>query len=158
MSSPTLDRMVLAADRLLRALTGTAQADGEASRQEGPSRPSPAGGVIPAALDEHGRRESVALIRVNHCGEVCAQALYRGQLLTAMTPETQALLRQAAAEEEDHLRWCAQRLEDMGGRPSYLNPMWYGLSLSLGALVGLAGDRISLGFIAATEEQVCEHL
>jgi ubiquinone biosynthesis monooxygenase Coq7 len=97
-------------------------------------------------------------MRVNHTGEVCAQALYQGQALTAKLPDVRQEMRQAAREEEDHLAWCAQRLQELGSRPSHLNPAWYGLSFILGATAGAVGDKWSLGFVAATEERVCRHL
>lgn len=102
--------------------------------------------------------DSAGLMRVNHAGEVCAQALYQGQALTAKKPQTRQALLQSAVEEADHLDWCAQRLQELGSRTSYLNALWFTASYLLGATVGLLGDRISLGFIAATEEQVCRHL
>lgn len=104
------------------------------------------------------QQHAAGLMRVNHCGEVCAQALYRGQALTARSAEVRATMQKSALEEEDHLAWCEQRLQDLGSHTSYLNPIWYGLSFSMGALTGLIGDRVSLGFVAATEEQVCQHL
>ena len=97
-------------------------------------------------------------MRVNHSGEVCAQGLYRGQALTAKMPTVRQDMENAALEEVDHLAWCEQRLSALNSRPSYLNPLWYGLSFSLGAGTGLLSDRLSLGFVAATEQQVCEHL
>ena len=97
-------------------------------------------------------------MRVNHAGEIAAQGLYQGQALTARHPETEAALRQAAAEEGDHLAWCRDRLEELGSRPSLLNPLWYAGSVTIGALAGLFGDRASLGFMAETERQVEGHL
>jgi len=97
-------------------------------------------------------------MRVNHAGEVCAQALYQGQALTAKLPEVRAEMAQAAAEEIDHLAWCEQRLKELDSQPSMLNPAWYALSFGLGAAAGLISDRVSLGFVAATEDQVCRHL
>ncbi len=103
-------------------------------------------------------RRSAALIRVNHTGEVCAQALYLGQSLTARSESTARQLDQAAEEEKDHLVWCEQRLQELGGRPSLLNPIWYLASAALGATAGALGDRTNLGFVAATEEEVERHL
>src|SRR5882724_1070504 len=111
-----------------------------------------------AALGEADRLESARLMRVNHSGEVAAQALYQGQALTARDPRVKSAMRQAAAEEIDHLAWCEQRLKELKGRTSLLNPLWYFGSLSIGALAGTLGDRASLGFIAETEKQVESHL
>ena len=97
-------------------------------------------------------------MRVNHAGEVCAQALYEGQALVARDARVRDALLAAAREEEDHLAWCGERLRELDSRPSLLNPLWYGVSFALGAATGLMGDRISLGFVAATEDQVCRHL
>jgi ubiquinone biosynthesis monooxygenase Coq7 len=117
--------------------------------------PGPAGG---ADLPEAERRESLRLMRVNHAGEVAAQALYQGQALTARDPGVKEAMQQAASEEVDHLAWCEQRLKELKGRPSVLNPIWYVGSLAIGAVAGALGDRTSLGFIAATEKQVESHL
>jgi len=120
-------------------------------------RPTP--GVPTATPVEPGRRRHAAgLMRVNHAGEIAAQGLYLGQALTARTPETREALRSAAAEEGDHLAWCRDRLDELGSRPSLLNPLWYGGSVVIGALAGLFGDRASLGFMAETERQVEVHL
>ena len=97
-------------------------------------------------------------MRVNHTGEICAQALYEGQALTARDQRVKETLLAAAAEEADHLAWCADRLEDLDARPSVLNPLFYGASFALGAVTGLIGDRVSLGFVEATEHQVSQHL
>jgi ubiquinone biosynthesis monooxygenase Coq7 len=97
-------------------------------------------------------------MRVNHVGEICAQALYQGQALTARNPQARAALEQAAREEEDHLAWSAQRIRELGGRPSLLNPLWYAGSLAIGAVAGALGDRWNLAFLAETEHQVEEHL
>ncbi|MDP9007967.1 MAG: 2-polyprenyl-3-methyl-6-methoxy-1,4-benzoquinone monooxygenase [Pseudomonadota bacterium] len=118
---------------------------------------------VPAApvaqpLEEAERLESVRLMRVNHSGEVAAQALYQGQALTARDPAVKSAMHQAAAEEIDHLAWCEQRLTELKGRTSLLNPLWYFGSLTMGALAGVLGDRFSLGFIAETEKQVESHL
>jgi ubiquinone biosynthesis monooxygenase Coq7 len=104
------------------------------------------------------RLESSRLMRVNHSGEVAAQALYQGQALTARDPKVAGAMRQAAAEELDHLAWCEQRLLELNGRTSLLNPLWYAGSFAIGALAGILGDRMSLGFIAETEKQVEAHL
>ncbi len=98
------------------------------------------------------------LMRINHTGEVCAQALYQGQALTAKTEIIRDAMNESAKEEEDHLAWCEERLDQLQSKPSYLNPLFYGLSFGIGALAGVAGDKWSLGFVAATEDQVCQHL
>lgn len=121
-------------------------------------RKSPAGQVEEASLDDHQRRHAAGLMRINHTGEVCAQALYAGQAVTARLPEVRAEMEQAAAEEVDHLRWCAERLDALDARPSRLNPVWYAGSFAIGAIAGAAGDRWSLGFVEATERQVEAHL
>src|SRR5580698_2142123 len=121
------------------------------------SRNAP-GSAGQAELPEAERRESLRLMRVNHAGEVAAQALYQGQALTARDPQVKEAMQQAASEEVDHLAWCEQRLKELRGRPSILNPLWYLGSLSIGAVAGVLGDRTSLGFIAETEKQVESHL
>lgn len=144
-----LDPFIAAADRALRAVLAPAQA----------SRPAP----IPAAgekgeLNDAQRRTSAALMRVNHAGEVAAQALYHGQALTARSESTRALLLNAAREEEDHLAWCEQRLSELDSGPSRLDPLWYAGSFAIGIVAGAFGDRASLGFVAETERQVERHL
>ncbi len=121
------------------------------------SRPTPGKPTIEPD-DPARRRHAAALMRVNHAGEIAAQGLYHGQALTARAAETRNALRQAAAEEGDHLAWCRERLDELGSRPSLLNPLWYVGSVAIGALAGLAGDRASLGFMAETERQVEGHL
>ncbi|MEA3251440.1 MAG: 2-polyprenyl-3-methyl-6-methoxy-1,4-benzoquinone monooxygenase [Pseudomonadota bacterium] len=123
-----------------------------------PSRPSPAGATRDESLDEFERRHAAGLMRINHTGEVCAQALYQGQGLTAKLADTRAQMEQAAQEEIDHLAWCDARLVELDGRTSYLNPLFYAASFGMGALAGAVGDRLSLGFVNATEEQVGKHL
>jgi ubiquinone biosynthesis monooxygenase Coq7 len=108
--------------------------------------------------DPAARTQVARLMRVNHSGEIAAQALYHGQSFTARSAATAESLREAGREETDHLAWCAQRIEELGGRPSLLNPVWYAGSFIIGALAGFAGDRSSLGFVAETERQVVEHL
>jgi 3-demethoxyubiquinol 3-hydroxylase len=122
------------------------------------SRQNPAERQPHSELSADERERSAALMRVNHAGEIAAQALYTGQALTARSPQTRAILRQAAQEERDHLAWCAERSDELGGRTSLLAPLWYAGSVALGALAGLAGDRASLGFVAETERQVEAHL
>lgn len=142
------DHLINGFDQALRSLVpGSTQAE----------RPTP-------ALEAHSHlsvnqaRHVAGLMRVNHSGEVCAQALYQGQALTARLPKVKEEMQQAAREEQDHLAWCEQRLSELDSMPSLLNPLWYGLSYSMGALAGLAGDEYSLGFVAETEKQVSAHL
>jgi ubiquinone biosynthesis monooxygenase Coq7 len=104
------------------------------------------------------RRHVARLMRVNHTGEVCAQALYQGQALTAHLPETRRRMQRCAQEENDHLAWCASRIDDLGDRKSLLNPFFYAGSFAIGAVAGLVGDRWSLGFVVETERQVEDHL
>jgi ubiquinone biosynthesis monooxygenase Coq7 len=127
------------------------------ARPEG-SRPSPSQGLDEPNLSEAERKRSASLMRVNHTGEVCAQALYQGQALTAKLPEVREEMEVAAIEEIDHLNWCNERLEQLESRPSLLNPLFYAGSFAIGAVAGAISDRISLGFVAATEDQVCQHL
>jgi ubiquinone biosynthesis monooxygenase Coq7 len=143
-----MDRLITEFDRALRAVAGVAQA----------ARPSPAQGKREAGLSESERAEAAALMRVNHVGEVCAQALYQGQALTARDATARRALEQAAREEQDHLAWSAARIRELGGRPSLLNPLWYAGSLAIGACAGALGDRWNLAFLAETERQVEEHL
>ena len=143
------DRLLLQADAALRTLLPF-------SGQ--PGRPSPALPHAAAELAEPEARHVCGLMRINHTGEVCAQALYQGQALTAKLPEVRQAMEQAADEEIDHLAWCEQRIRELGGRPSLLNPLFYGLSFGIGAAAGAISDRVSLGFVAATEEQVVKHL
>jgi 3-demethoxyubiquinol 3-hydroxylase len=145
-SERLLDPFIAAAGRGLRALAAPAHA----------SRPYP--GTAPSTLNDSQRRESAALMRVNHAGEVAAQALYHGQALAARAPATRELLLRAAYEESDHLGWCEQRLRELGSNPSLLNPLWYFGSFAIGALAASFGDGASLGFVAETERQVEGHL
>jgi ubiquinone biosynthesis monooxygenase Coq7 len=142
------DRFISHFDRALRTIAGVHEA----------RRPSPAAGVPAADLSPPERAHAAALMRVNHVGEVCAQALYEGQALAARTSEIRSSLEKAALEEQDHLAWCAQRVQELGGRLSLLNPLWYAGSLVLGISAGVLGDRWSLAFLAETERQVGEHL
>ena len=121
-------------------------------------RAYPAEDIEEYELSEVEKNHSAGLMRVNHSGEVCAQALYRGQSLTAELKTTQDQLKVAAEEEMDHLAWCNRRLNELGDKPSVLNPLWYFMSFSIGALTGLAGDKWSLGFVEETERQVVAHL
>lgn len=145
-----VDRLIVQADRALRTLAGASDLTAE--------RPSPASRLHETELNEQEKRHAAGLMRVNHAGEVCAQALYQGQALTAKLPDVRAEMEKAAAEEVDHLVWCQQRIDELGSHTSYLNPLWYGLSFAIGAGAGLVSDRVSLGFVAATEDQVCRHL
>jgi len=144
-----IDQLISTADNALRTLSG---------QQADPARPSPAQPLADAELNDRERRHAAGLMRVNHSGEICAQALYQGQALTARLPAVRHDMEQAALEEQDHLAWCEQRLQDLDSRTSVLNPVWYALSFGIGAGAGLVSDRLSLGFVAATEELVCKHL
>ncbi|EAT12868.1 2-polyprenyl-3-methyl-6-methoxy-1,4-benzoquinone monooxygenase [Bermanella marisrubri] len=121
-------------------------------------RLSPASQAEDQAMTEQETTHAAGLMRINHTGEVCAQALYQGQSLTARLPEVREAMEEAAEEEIDHLVWCEDRLRELDSRPSLLNPLFYGLSYSVGAVAGALGDKWSLGFVAATEDQVCQHL
>lgn len=123
-----------------------------------PARPSPAQHLQDSQLSPKDKKHIAGLMRVNHAGEVCAQALYQGQALTAQLTHIKAQMHQAAVEETDHLAWCEERLYELNSKPSLLNPLWYCGSIFLGALAGMAGDKISLGFVAETERQVSAHL
>lgn len=154
MTSPLIDRAILEADQLLRRFSGTTPA----ARRPSPATAQPSAAEADAALSEAERRHAAGLMRVNHSGEICAQALYQGQALTARDPALRRAMAGAAREEEDHLAWCAERLQELHAEPSRLNPLFYGLSFGMGVLAGAAGDRVSLGFIHATEDQVVAHL
>lgn len=123
-----------------------------------PYRVSPAKTFADAELTEQESKHVAGLMRINHTGEVCAQALYQGQALTAKLPEVREAMEKAAEEEIDHLAWCEERVRELGQKPSILNPLFYGLSFGMGAAAGLISDRLSLGFVAAVEDQVCKHL
>ena len=142
------DRLIVEFDRALRTVAGVARA----------SRPSPATHAPEAVLQPVERAHAAALMRVNHVGEVCAQALYQGQSVTARDPSAREKLQSAAREEEDHLAWSASRIRELGGRPSLLNPLWYAGSLAMGLAAGAMGDKWNLAFLAETERQVEEHL
>jgi 3-demethoxyubiquinol 3-hydroxylase len=147
MATGLLEPLIVVADRALRALSTHSQA----------LRPSPGAGAT-GELSPLEQRESAALMRVNHAGEIAAQALYHGQAVAARSRATQELLLAAAREEADHLAWCEERLQELGARPSRLNPLWYAGSFAIGALAGTFGDAVSLGFVAETERQVEGHL
>ena len=142
------DRLLIEAQRALDSIAGQPVAE----------RPNPAAGTAEVVLDEPERRHAAGLMRINHVGEVCAQALYSGQAAVARDPATRADLLAAAAEETDHLAWCADRLRELDSRPSLLNPLWYAGSFAIGALAGLRGDGWNLGFVVETERQVEAHL
>ena len=143
-----LDHWISGFDRGLRTLTGVHQA----------ARPNPAADVAEADMTAQERAHVAGLMRVNHTGEVCAQALYEGQALTASDAKAKDSLMSAAAEEQDHLVWCRSRLRALDARPSIFDPVFFGLSFAMGAAAGLLGDRVSLGFVEATEDQVVQHL
>jgi len=144
-----LDKLITEADSVMRTITNRGNQAG---------RPSPSEGHLDSELSEQDRKHVAGLMRVNHTGEVCAQALYQGQALTAKLPTVREEMQQAAQEEVDHLVWCEERLRELDSHTSYLNPAWYGLSFAMGAVAGAIGDKVSLGFVAATEERVCHHL
>lgn len=123
-----------------------------------PYRASPAKTYFEGDMSEQEERHVAGLMRINHTGEVCAQGLYQGQALTAKLPDVREAMEKAAQEEIDHLAWCEERVRELGQRPSVLNPLFYGLSFGMGAAAGLISDRLSLGFVAAVEDQVCKHL
>ena len=145
----SLDRLICAADETLTVLFG---------RQAGTNRPDPAVGISEADLTPAERNLSARLMRVNHVGEICAQALYQSQALTSRSDKVRKTLSLAALEEQDHLRWCENRINSLGGRKSLLNPAWYLGSFTIGLAAGFAGDRINLGFLRETEKQVEDHL
>jgi 3-demethoxyubiquinol 3-hydroxylase len=147
-----LDMWIGAADRALRAVLAPAQASRPIPQPPAPAEPAT------AELSPDERRRAAALMRVNHAGEIAAQALYHGQAVGARSEATRRLLLDAAREETDHLAWCESRLRDLDSRPSLLNPLWYAGSFFIGALAALAGDRASLGFVVETERQVEGHL
>ena len=144
-----LDQFITQIDHGLRTVLADAPA---------PERVSPARDQQDAELSSKDRDHAIGLMRVNHTGEVCAQALYQGQALTAKLPGVREQMREAAVEEVDHLAWCEDRIKDLGGRTSLLNPLFYAASFGIGAGAGLISDKLSLGFVAATEDQVCSHL
>ena len=145
----TLDDWLVSADNALRTVAGAAHA----------ARPSPGQSTERPTLTDGERSLAGALMRVNHVGEVCAQALYQAQALTARSPELREQMQRAAREETDHLAWTEQRLQELGSHKSLLNPLWYAGAFGIGLLAGkIAGDRVSLGFVVETERQVEAHL
>ena len=143
-----LDRLLDSAQNALSTVAGSPRAE----------RPNPGESTPDVVLDDAERRHAAGLMRINHVGEVCAQALYIGQAAVARDPATRAHLLEAAQEETDHLAWCADRLRELDSRPSLLNPLWYAGSYTIGALAGLRGDGWNLGFVVETEHQVEAHL
>ena len=144
-----VDQLLINIDRGLRTVFGKPQVT---------ERPNPADNVTDNVLSEQEKISAACLMRINHSGEVAAQGLYQGQAITAKLPEVREKMERAALEENDHLAWCAKRLYELNSHTSYLNPLWYAGSVTIGALAGLAGDKWSLGFVAETEHQVVEHL
>lgn len=142
------DRLLAGLERAMDAVGGSPEA----------GRRSPGDAVPDAPMDDAERRHAAGLMRINHVGEVCAQALYYGQAALARTPETRAHLLHAAQEETDHLAWCAERLKELDSRPSLFNPLWYAGSYAIGVAAAAVGDPISLGFVVETEHQVEAHL
>ncbi|MBL8471163.1 MAG: 2-polyprenyl-3-methyl-6-methoxy-1,4-benzoquinone monooxygenase [Rhodocyclaceae bacterium] len=143
-----IDRFIIEFDKALRAIVGPHPS----------SRPTPGNDLPDAELTPEEKRHVGALMRVNHVGEICAQALYQGQALTSKDASVRATFKQAAWEETEHLAWTERRIADMGGRKSLLNPLWYSGALAIGVLAGKFGDRWNLGFLAETERQVEAHL
>ncbi len=143
-----LDKLIIEFDKGLKTLTASAHS----------VRPHPDENVQEPELSAEEKRHALGLMRVNHCGEVCAQALYNGQALTAKNPQIVDALQQASKEETEHLAWCEKRIHELGGHTSLLNPLWYAGSFTLGAIAGAIGDKWNLGFLAETEHQVGAHL
>jgi len=144
-----IDRFIIEFDTALRSIVGGAHAH----------RPTPGSDAQSIGLlDAKEREHAAGLMRINHVGEVCAQALYQSQKLVARNPEIQQMLDHSGQEEMDHLAWCETRLQELGSHTSYLNPIWYAGSFAIGLVAGLAGDKWSLGFVAETEKQVENHL
>lgn len=144
-----LDHLITQFDQTLRTLAGNPRVTG---------RPNPARTIEETPLTDAERDESARLMRINHAGEIAAQALYQGQALTARLEDVKDRMEQAAAEENDHLAWCSERVKELGSHTSYLAPLWYFGSLMIGATAGAIGDKWSLGFVAETERQVIDHL
>jgi ubiquinone biosynthesis monooxygenase Coq7 len=145
----TLDRLCIGIDQAVRAVVGQSATTG---------RVYPAASVADAELNLAERKQAAGLMRINHAGEVAAQALYHSQSVFSRRPEIRAQLQQAAIEEGDHLAWCSTRLSELGSHTSYLNPVWYLGSFAIGMVAGYVGDQWSLGFVAETESQVVKHL
>lgn len=145
----SVDKLFVSLDQAVRTLFGQPKVT---------ERSNPASAISESEMDDKTRDHTARLMRINHTGEVCAQALYQGQALTARLPEVRSNMERAAAEENDHLDWCESRLKELGSHTSYLNPLWYAGSFAIGAVAGLAGDKWSLGFVGETERQVESHL
>lgn len=144
-----IDRLIIEFDTALRSVVGGANSQ----------RPAPGAELLSkTVLDTQERQHAAGLMRVNHVGEVCAQALYQSQKLVARNPQIQEMLNHSGQEEMDHLAWCETRLQELGSHTSYLNPFWYAGSFAIGLAAGLAGDKWSLGFVSETEKQVENHL
>ncbi len=143
-----LDKLIIEFDKGLKTLTASAHS----------VRPHPDENIQETELSAEEKRHALGLMRVNHCGEVCAQALYNGQSLTAKNPQIVGALQQASKEETEHLAWCEKRIHALGGHTSFLNPLWYAGSFTLGVIAGAIGDKWNLGFLAETEHQVGAHL
>ena len=143
-----LDKLIIEFDKGLRTVLAEAHS----------VRPFPDRNEAENPLSAAEKRNAAALMRINHSGEVCAQALYNGQALTSRNPETEAALRQASQEETEHLAWCEKRIHELGSHKSLLNPLWYTGSFAIGALAGALGDKWNLGFLAETENQVGKHI
>ena len=143
-----LDKLIIEFDKGLKTLTANVHS----------VRPHPDESTQETELSADEKRHAVGLMRINHCGEVCAQALYNGQALTAKNPQTVQALQQASKEETEHLAWCEKRIQELGGHTSLFNPLWYTGSFALGAIAGAIGDKWNLGFLAETERQVGAHL
>ena len=141
-----VDKLISVTDNALRTLFGGYQV----TERKNPSDHLADESKLSAQEKSH----AAGLMRINHCGEVCAQALYQGQALTAKLPEVREKMEQSAAEENDHLQWCSDRLSQLDSRTSLLNPLWYASSFTIGAVAGALGDKWSLGFVAETEHQV----
>jgi len=144
-----LDRLLAGANNALRTIAAPAGH---------PARKNPAGDIDETDLSDKQKTHAAGLMRVNHAGEVAAQALYQGHAMVARDPNIEQQMQRAANEEFDHLAWCEQRLTELGSRPSVLSPIWYSGAFAIGAASGILGDKWSLGFIAETEKQVCAHL
>ena len=143
-----MDRLIIEFDKALRTVFAAAPT----------VRVRPGSEQVEAELNDQERSHAAALMRINHCGEICAQALYQGQALTSRQPETRTAMEHAAWQETEHLNWTEKRIEELGGRKSLLNPLWYAGSFAIGVTAGLMGDEWNLGFLAETERQVESHL
>lgn len=151
MQQSTSDKVITEVDKVLRTVFGKPVTTGR-------PRPSAVSNSADTELTDQERKHAASLMRINHAGEVSAQALYQGQALTARNPATRAAMEHAAAEENDHLAWCEARIRELGESPSKLNPFFHAGSFAIGALAGAVGDKVSLGFVAETEDQVVQHL